>query len=413
MEIERARLISGRTDRYWYLLGILTCFILILVGTVSGSKAAPLPEINVAYFQDSTNRLTIEQVSANSFASQFQKSSSTSLNFGLSSDTYWLKVLIRRTSNAPEQWYLEVDYPPLDTVSFFTAGQEGVWELQQAGDQVLKNEQTIHYRKPLFHFELADTLWHTYYLKVQTQGTAQVPLKLINANQALSEIAQSELIEGLFYGAMLLMVLYNLFLFFSLKERSYLFYCLFVACNTFMLAGLQGQLTYRFSLYGWLFDRVFIASFFATVFWALIFAITFLRVRYFARGLFVILRGLTILSAIFCTSSFVLPYHVSATGVAGLVMITPFIVGWSGIVCWKQGNISARFFVLAWTWYLILVTLISLRNFGLMTEDVRLENLIQVGSGLEALLLSLALADQINLYRQRKLRRSSKLYGFH
>ncbi|MEQ9441637.1 MAG: sensor histidine kinase [Cyclobacteriaceae bacterium] len=371
---------------------------------LASSEAADFPVLNVSILRDNTHNLTIEQVSGSSFQRQFQQVSSLNLNFGLSPDTYWLKVSVRQTANKSNSWYLEVDYPPLDTVELYSPTPAGGWMVQKSGDKILWDEQVIHYRKPLFHLELADASWHTYYLKVNTQGTVQIPLRLQATGKMITEIVRAEFVEGLFYGAMMLMVLYNLFLFFSLKEKSYLYYCFFILSNTIVLAGLQGQLSYYIFQQSWWYDRAFMSVFSATVFWALIFAISFLQIRNLAPKLFLALSALAVINGVACLLAYILPYQVSANGVAVLVAIASLTAWWSGVVAWRRGNTSARFFVLAWTCYLISTTLISLRNFGLITDYVHLENMMQIGSVLEALLLSLALADRINIYRAEKIK---------
>ena len=357
------------------------------------SSFSATPQLDISYYHDSTNQLTIQEITAPSFAPHFQSAPSNRLNFGISPDAYWLRLEMKSRDTKVSSWYLTVDYPPLDTVLFYQPTSEGVWLVDSVGDKISSNQE-IGYRKPLFPFVLNDTLPHTYYIKVRTQGTIQLPIGVLTQSTLLATVARSEIIEGLFYGAMLLMVLYNLFLFFSLREKSYLFYCLFVTSNTFMLAGLQGQLTtYFFQSNQW-YDQIFISSFFSAVFWALIFGMSFLQVRQYAPRMYTILLVSIIASGTAFFLSYIIPYQWGAKLVATLVSIAPIILWWTGITSWRNGNTSARFFVFAWTFYLISVVLISLRNFGWIDELFHLENIIQIGSVIEAILLSLALADK-------------------
>ncbi|MEM9672343.1 MAG: 7TM diverse intracellular signaling domain-containing protein [Bacteroidota bacterium] len=391
-----------------YSTKILLLLLLIIsyhqLAARTSSENLTYPVLKVAYLSDSSHSLDIQQVASPSYSRNFIDAPSQTLNFGFSSSTYWIRVSLTRADNIPELWYLAVGYPSLDTVQFYTSGQNNHWDLQQAGDKLLKNQSEIRYRKPLFQFSLPDTTQHVYYLKIRTQGTVQVPLKLYAQDELLPRLVQSELIEGLFYGAMLLMVLYNFFLFVALTERAYLYYCLFALGNIFAIAGLEGQLAfYLFPGSNW-YDQLFISSFFAAIFWALTFTITFLDTRRFAPRMNRMLIGLAVITAIAFVSSYIIPYRMSATLVAILAMIAPTAAWGSGVLVWKQGNISARFFVIAWSLYLISVILIGLRNFGWISNQIHLEHIVQIGSALEALLLSFALADRINLYRNEKIK---------
>lgn len=368
------------------------------------SEEAQVPDLKVFFFQDNSNVLNIQEVSSASFATQFQESSSDRLNFGLSTASYWLKLLVRKKEDNDQLWRLEVDYPPLDSVLLYTSTQEGTWKVQKGGEKISRAQRNIQYRKPIFNIDLPDTLWHTYYLKVRTLGTVQIPLELHSSDNLQTTLIHSEFREGLFFGAMFLMILYNLFLFFSLKEKSYLYYSLFVTCNAFVLAGLQGFLSYHFfSPDGW-YDQIFVSSVFAVCFWSIIFAISILRIQYYAPRVYLILVGLAVIAGINFMLAYFLPYHLSIKVVVFLIIIVPFVLCWSGVTAWWRGRTTARFFVLGWAVYLVSSILIGLRNFGWISAQVNLENIAQIGAALETLLLSLTMADRINVYRSETVK---------
>ncbi|WKN44527.1 sensor histidine kinase [Tunicatimonas pelagia] len=374
--------------------------LIVVLSTVYTSSA--VPTLDIAYYRDTTNQLTLQEITDTSFAPHFQTASSPQLNFGMSPDTYWMRIKIRSSDTEVRSWYITIGYPLLDTIYFYQSTPQGVELLYSAGDKLI-SDQIIDYRQPLFPITLSDSLPNTYYLKVRTQGTTQIPLKIHAQDDMLSTIVRSELLEGLFYGAMLLMVMYNLFLFASLREKSYLFYCLFVAGNTFVLANLQGQLTIHFFQPSEWYDHFSVSSFFFTVFWALVFGISFLQVRRYAPQMYIALLVSVIISGIGFLASYILPYYLSARLIVGLVAFTPLVLWWTGVTAWRNGNTSARFFVFAWSLYLLAVIFISFRNLGLIDDQVHLENIIQIGAVTEALLLSIALADKINLFRAEKI----------
>ncbi|MGD1889208.1 MAG: 7TM-DISM domain-containing protein [Cyclobacteriaceae bacterium] len=164
-----------------YSTKILLLLLLIIsyhqLAARTSSENLTYPVLKVAYLSDSSHSLDIQQVASPSYSRNFIDAPSQTLNFGFSSSTYWIRVSLTRADNIPELWYLAVGYPSLDTVQFYTSGQNNHWDLQQAGDKLLKNQSEIRYRKPLFQFSLPDTTQHVYYLKIRTQGTVQVPQK--------------------------------------------------------------------------------------------------------------------------------------------------------------------------------------------------------------------------------------------
>lgn len=79
----------------------------------------------------------------------------------------------------------------------------------------------------------------------------------------------------------------------------------------------------------------------------------------------------------------------------------PLII-WLGWYCWKQGHRSARYFVWAWTFWLLGILPATLANLDLIPFDSSFVILVQVGSVLEIVFLSLALMDRINFSRQEQ-----------
>jgi signal transduction histidine kinase len=323
------------------------------------------------------------------------------LNFGLSDATYWLRLRAKNARPDEARWLIELAYPLLDSIFFYQADPNGVWRETVSGELVGVEKMPVPYKHFLFPVSQPDTAVHTYYLRIRTQSASRFPLFVHHSARFFNEIAVEEVTFGIFYGAMLVMVLYNLFLFFALRERSYLFYCAFIFLNTCAQATFNGhiQLMNIAVAYAniWL-----LLAMLGTALFGLIFSITFLRTKYFSPVLHRLLVGCSVVVGFLWVLSVRLPYHVGAIAASVIFLIVPFLVWVSGFVAWRKGNSSARYFVIAWTLYLVSVTLISLRTLGVVSGSMPLELVMQVGSVLDAVLLSLALADRINVYRKER-----------
>ena len=68
----------------------------------------------------------------------------------------------------------------------------------------------------------------------------------------------------------------------------------------------------------------------------------------------------------------------------------------------KQGYKPARYFLAAWVIFIVGLTLYALRNFGILPFNAFTNFALPVGSVVEILLLSFALADRINVLKQEK-----------
>ena len=389
---------------------VLTCVFLLLTGTLSAQPVIDLSSVDsdealglhLSYYQDPTHQLTLDDVVRSPVSDRFTTSSEPVLNFGLSQATYWLRLRVKNLSPETDPWFAELSYPLLDSISFYQPLAEGAWQETKSGELVGTDNLPIPYRHFLFPLAPSDTATYTYYFRIRTESSARFPVFLRSSATLFGEIATSEVAFGIFYGAMLVMILYNLFLFFALRERSYLFYCAFIFLNTCAQATFNGHIQLANIAIAhantWL-----LLSMFGAALSGVIFTITFLQSKRFLPLLHRALVAAALLTALCWVLSFIFSYHVSAVIASSLFLTVPLLVWVSGLVAWLKGNSSARYFLIAWTLYLISVTLISLRTLGVVPGSMPLELAMQLGSVFDAVLLSLALADRINGFRRERL----------
>ena len=143
------------------------------------------------------------------------------LSFGLNENAHWLRF----TVDAPRAGLLEVDYAPLDHVDLYRLAGDG-FDVQRAGDAVPHGAWPRDHRVPTFELPAGR---HTYLMRVQSTSPVEIPLRWsseeAHARAARFDAAWHWGLLGLLLG----LALYNLFLFVSLRDRSYLWYVLYIA----------------------------------------------------------------------------------------------------------------------------------------------------------------------------------------
>ena len=97
-----------------------------------------------------------------------------------------------------------------------------------------------------------------------------------------------------------------------------------------------------------------------------------------------------------------LPYTWAAIFVSLLGILFPAVAVSTGIVCLRSGQPGARYFLLAWTLLLCGSAILGLRNLGWLPTNFFTLYAMLIGSALEILLLSFALADRIHILRREK-----------
>lgn len=170
---------------------------------------------SLGYWRDTTAALPYESIKNIQF-STYQSSYSPNIAFDRSA--HWFKVEITNQSQTPE-WLMEVAYAPLDQIDFYVVGSDGNLIHKVSGDHFPIAQRDLAHRHPIFAFSITPGESTVIYLRVQSISSVQVPITFWHRDAFLKTSYSIQLLNGLFYGAMLLMILYQLFLFFSIRER--------------------------------------------------------------------------------------------------------------------------------------------------------------------------------------------------
>ncbi|MEX0959241.1 MAG: 7TM diverse intracellular signaling domain-containing protein [Burkholderiales bacterium] len=376
---------------------------------VSAAAAQPLhldPEVGhyvprVSYLEDPGGGLHIEEVAG--MRERFRQYTGTQPNFGYTRSAYWLAFDVETPHDDTESWYLQVFYPPLDRIEAFWQPQPGAAFVRLLqGDHLPFHAREIHEPEYYFPLALQPGQPRTVFLRVQTESSMTVPLALWSAHRLDEQRGTDHLVLGLFFGTLLALVLYNLLLCVSIRDINYLYYVAFVAVSGLAFFSYNG-LAYQFlwpEAVAWN-NRAPIVFALAALSFGAIFARNFLMIDRHSPRLDAALIAATIgaglfgLLAIGVIDYFTSAHVFSAFGIAAAIAIVA-----SGIVSWQHGYRPARWFLLAWSALLVGLIAYALRVLGALPGNFFTIYGIQVGSGLEMLLLSIALADRINVMKR-------------
>lgn len=405
-----------RNARLSFAVGLLLGFYALLYGMAVG--AAPLVVYpDTSYFsiadhvdvlEDPDGTFSIEEVSGAAHRDGFHPAFplgntrlGNDINFGHSSSTYWLRVELDSREAATHRMLFEVAFSSLDHISFYTAATGG-WQRFDAGDLVPFAERPIPHRNFVFPLRLS-TGQQTLYLRVQSSGTLTLPLHLWEESDFDRYNQETYGLLALYFGMLLALMLYNLLLYFSLRERVYLTYVGFVAflaVGLLSLSGLGNQFLWP-NLPAWGNAALPVGFAVAGIF-GIMFTRMFLDTKSNTPRNDRVLQGLIVFFLLTLLACIVLPYRWGAIAVSTMGAITPLAVISSGIVCLRKGHPGARYFLLAWTLLMVGVGTMGARNLGWVPTNFITLYGIQIGSALEMLLLSFALADRIQTMRREK-----------
>ncbi|MGM0413336.1 MAG: 7TM diverse intracellular signaling domain-containing protein [Pseudomonadota bacterium] len=322
---------------------------------------------------------------------------SRATNFGLTRDAVWLRLELTTPADLTGRRLLEVGHASLDEVDLYLAPAGGEWRHYRSGDRLPFSARVLPHRHHLFDLGLEPATDYTLYLRVASEGTLTAPVTLWEAEALWQQDQVSYSLLSLYYGLLIALLVYNLFLYLSLRDSLYLIYVAFIgtlSVGQAGLAGLTGQFLWPDN--PWLTHLsptggVSLAGAFGALFVQRFLGDTPKRLRLgWFMPVVIVGYAATFLTAVAGA------YHLAAMAVNGLSLI--FAVGalLLGAMALYQRQPGARFFVLAWVALLSGVIVIALHNLGLLPSNAVTANALLIGSALEMLLLSLALADRIN-----------------
>lgn len=351
-----------------------------------------------ALLEDPEGVLSFDQVRA---SKAFRPVRGPVENLGYPDSVYWLRVSVQHESERSEVWLFEVAEAP-DRVELHRV-QQGQHVRQLSGRALRFSERPTQFRRIVFRVPLGPGERSTLYLRYDTGDSLVVAPVMYTQEAYARQQSREVLAQGLYYGVIFVMALYNLFVFFGVRDRAYLYYVLF------QVSFGMTQLTLDQIAYEFLWPNAVVwsqraATFFAGLSFvgALGFGRTYLEVkdtlprvdRVFAVFLSIAI-GITLLAP-WVTSALL-----NQVSLVFLITGSLLLIG-TGVLAWKRGSGNAPIFTVAWLLLLTGSVVFSIRSMGLLPASALTDYALKVGSAIEATLLSLGLAGRINRLRRER-----------
>lgn len=388
---------------------LLAGFVLLLVLAPVGGQAAGLtlePQVSryplgsaLRYLEDPAGKLEIGQLrdAAASKGLDWRLSQAEVPNFGYSLSTYWFVVDVDHSKVMPEQWMLEIAYPLLDSVKVYVEQEGRIVRYLHTGDGEPFASRPVDHRNFLFPLLLDQPGVTRIWIRVTSAGTIQLPATLWRSAAFIELDQRHNMMQAVYLGMMAVMLLYNLFILISIRERSYAYYVAYVSIFTTTMMTLQGycyQFVWPNSV--WWQDKSMAFFTAASVTCVALFSEHFLSLRQHQPRLSLLLKALAGLSGAMTAASLFLPYAlmIRTSVLVGLVIALVSFV--AGVLVAIKRERSGAYFVAAWGCFLIGIALLMLNKYSVLPRTLLTEYSIQWGSVFEVLVLSYALADRIN-----------------
>lgn len=181
----------------------------------------------MGYLRDDAGALKLEEVIALP-DSAFTPVNKPHANLGKNSAVWWFRVHLDNRLPHALPGFFEINYPLLDDIQLTLSNPDGSRLNQRSGDRRAFATRPVQVRNFWFPAELAPGT-STLTLRIESSSTVMVPLFFATATASAAQQENLMGFNGAFYGVVVAMTCYNLFLFLVLRERAYFWYLIYSA----------------------------------------------------------------------------------------------------------------------------------------------------------------------------------------
>jgi signal transduction histidine kinase len=351
--------------------------------------------------------LSIDEILSKSFTGNFEPLSQA--NVDPQSSVQWLRFTLNNLDSTNAEFKLSVIFA--DRIRMYYPDAEGKYQEKKAGDLEPFGKREVPVGQMcLLRFQVAYGSTLTCYLRIESQSTFSQQFKLPSLQSVklytepgfVKRFITSRTYHALFYGAILIMLFYNLFIYFILRQNSYLFFSLFIFCLIIFLSADRGYLVELFIPdYPRLDVYIRFLSAPVVAFTYILFSKKYLQSsRYFPR-LDKVMRWILVFFVVLFLFMAAGYWSMGrAIGLASIALILFFVL-LMAIRSQLKGYTPARYFVAANLFFLVGGIVFASQRF-FYTQSLFIQYSFQLAALMQVALFSMGLTDRISLM-QREL----------
>ncbi|GJM62501.1 7TM diverse intracellular signaling domain-containing protein [Persicobacter diffluens] len=386
--------------RFGLLLFFALCLWLHANPVIAQNGDIPLSENQILFYIDSTNTLQAKEVYR--LSRQFKTMDQLPAFDHYKNRNLWLAAKTSNLIHTDKNWYLEAIDPHIDFIQPYFFFKDSLLTYQEAGFHQTFHKRSIFHKNFTYEIPRIEKEYpHTALLRVNVQRPVGLFFKFRSGTFLIKYISTEYLLLGVFYGILLFLILYNLFVFITLKDRLHLyfvFYILGLCLITLHDDGLGFQ---------WLWKNTpewnIIFTYSRRVLFLLVFIIyssNFIKAEKFTPQFMPFLYLTVILSGL---ANVLGELDILTPDIQATLYLAPFfLIYFMGLISAKKGYLPSRFFVFGYS-FMLLSILINVTRMGLANIDsIWYAYAIYIGMLIEIISLSWGLSLKFSLLKQQK-----------
>ena len=349
------------------------------------------------FYRDSTHTAKVKDV----ILQKFTPLEKTAIfNFGVDDATFWVKLKPIEDLTFHKE-ILFIDQARLSVSKMYIAN-DGEMPKEMPAFTLFSTKEVKSDQGKLFNLPNRFSKNSTIYLQLAAHETFLTRVVVVKEDSLLEKSSLTDIIFGIYTGIMLIMFIYNLFLFIIIKDLSYLYYVFYILAVWLTQIVIQGFAVKYFWEEDSLINHyavVLFSSLGLTI--ASLFTISFLNTKVFSpllHRLIVIYIWLTLLNLVVLV---VFDTYVSFISMQVLTLMGTILATYSAyFVYFKKHFKPAGYYLIAWSILIVGAVLFIMKDYGIIPYNNFTTYFLQIASAIEVMLLSFALADKINFFKK-------------
>lgn len=183
------------------------------------------------FLEDPSGQMTLPDIQQAFDEGRFEKTEDE-LDFGFTRSAVWVRFDLENTQDQEQTIVLNSGYPLVDRIVFYELDAHGQYLTQRSlGDTLPFYDRVIQVRTFSYEVRIPAGQRKQIYVRATTTGSASIPIVAYTYRAFAEQLHNQSTVNGVFYGILFGLIFYNLFLFFSTRERQYVLYSVMAASN--------------------------------------------------------------------------------------------------------------------------------------------------------------------------------------
>ncbi len=360
--------------------------------------SGPLGE-HLLILEDPSSEMTIRDVMRNG---SFKPAASGVPNLGITRSAFWIKTVVLNTTSIDRIGIL-IDHPEIEELDVYLNGSEGLVQIVHGGQvrpliPTIQNSPAFSYSLPIPYGGYADV-----YIRAKSDKQLQMPVFLQRDEGRSTLKLNRNIFMGGYMGIMLVMVLYNLFIYLSIRDKNYLLYVMYLITVCITQLSFTGYAAfYLWPGKFWVIHHSSTTFTVITMVFAAEFMQRFINVPSYVPR-FILVKSIIYVFAISAATACFFGFEVEGYQVIQITSaVMAFYMLYISVKIARTGHRPARYFLGAWGVFVTGILIFVAKDWGLLPYNDATKHMMAIGSAVEVVLLSFGLADKINILRREK-----------